>query len=82
MKNRITAFVLGGALAMVGLTPVPLVAEQARAGSPAKTGQKTPQEPVATPDEFKARVDPSDRSADGRAACLAPTPGWSPASSR
>lgn len=57
MKNRITAFVLGGVLAIVGLTPVPLVAEQApAAGSPAKAGQKTPQEPVATPDEFKARV--------------------------
>jgi quercetin dioxygenase-like cupin family protein len=47
MKNRLTAFVLVGALAMTGLT-VPLSAGQA--------GQKKPQEPVATPDEFKARV--------------------------
>jgi len=45
MKNRITALVLSGALAIVGLTPAPLLA-----------GQKKPQEPVATPEEFKARV--------------------------
>jgi quercetin dioxygenase-like cupin family protein len=51
MKNRITAFVLVGALGVTGLT-VPLIAGQA----PAQAGQKKPQEPVATPDEFKARV--------------------------
>jgi len=48
MKNRITAFVLGGALAMASLIPVPASAGQA--------GQNKPKEPVATPDEFKARV--------------------------
>ena len=47
MKNRITALVLAGALATVGLVPAPLLAQQA--------GQK-PKEPVATPEEFKARV--------------------------
>jgi len=52
MKIRITAFVLVGALGMAGL-PVPLIAGQA---PPAKAGQKTPQEPVATPAEFQARV--------------------------
>ena len=45
MKNRITALVLVGALAMVGLTPAPSIAQQ-----------KKPQEPIATPEEFKARV--------------------------
>jgi quercetin dioxygenase-like cupin family protein len=49
MKNRITAFVLVGALSMA---TVPLIAEQA----PANAAQKKPQEPVATADEFKARV--------------------------
>ena len=48
MKNRITAFVLACALATVGLTPVPVFAQQA--------GQQKPKEPVASPDEFKARV--------------------------
>lgn len=59
MKTRITALALGAALALVGLTPVVSHAGQAgsarAAGSPA-AGQKTPQEPVATQDEFKARV--------------------------
>jgi quercetin dioxygenase-like cupin family protein len=45
MKNRITTLVLVGALAMVGLAPAASMA-----------GQKKPQEPVATPAEFKARV--------------------------
>ena len=49
MKNRIPAFILASVLAMVGLTPVPVIAGQAG-------GQKKPSEPVATPDEFKARV--------------------------
>ena len=49
MKNRITAFVLAGALAMAGLTPVPVIAGQAG-------GQKKPHEPIATAEEFKARV--------------------------
>jgi unsaturated pyranuronate lyase len=60
MKNRITALALGGALALVGLTPIVLNAEQAgsvpAAGAPAAAGQRTPQEPVATPEDFKARV--------------------------
>ena len=60
MKNRITAFALSVALTLVGLTPIVLKAEQAgsvpAAVPPAKAGQKTPHEPVATPEEFKARV--------------------------
>jgi quercetin dioxygenase-like cupin family protein len=60
MKNRITALALGSVLAMVGLTPIVLNAEQAGSvpagGTTAVAGQKTPHEPVATPEEFKARV--------------------------
>ena len=54
MKNRCTAIVLIGALAMVGLTPVHSVAGQA--GTKPAPGQNTPKEPLATPEEFKARV--------------------------
>ena len=54
MKNRFTAIVLAGALAMVGLTPVHSIAGQA--GNRPADGQKTPKEPVATAEEFKARV--------------------------
>jgi quercetin dioxygenase-like cupin family protein len=54
MKNRITAFVLVGALATVGLTPVRVLAQAG--SSTAQPGQAKPKEPVATPEEFKARV--------------------------
>jgi quercetin dioxygenase-like cupin family protein len=45
MKNRLTAFIVSGALTIVVLTPTAV-----------RAGQKTKQEPVATPEEFKARV--------------------------
>ena len=70
MKNRITALVLVGALAMVGLTP-----------APSNARQKKPQEPVATPEEFKARV---IRQTDLPMTELVPgsNSGWWPASNR
>jgi quercetin dioxygenase-like cupin family protein len=61
MKIRISTLTLGGALAMVGLAALPVYAEQAggsgsAARPPATAGQRTPQEPVATTEEFRARV--------------------------
>ena len=60
MKNHMTAIALGSALAIVALAPATAHGEQARpspsAAGPVVAAQKKPSEPVATPEEFKARV--------------------------